>query len=349
MAAPENTGELKALLIAPDRGLASGLAAALEAGRVFRLGGELAAYPAAEALEAHLRETQPEVVLLDVASDFSRAAEILRQLSARKPAIPVVGVHPRNDSDAILQALREGASEFLYAPFDPIIQRQAAARVRRLIEPAATPAPSVARVLAFASAKPGSGASTLAAQSAFALRRRTKEKVLLVDMDLMNATMSFYAQPGRPPVAAVDLAAVTDAAELGPIVERARERYAWTVLDLPAVFHRASLGALPLVDRLYLVTTAELASLHLAHRAAGLLAERGFDRSRVEVLLNRVQKRGGLAPADFAKVLGPPVGRSFPEDSLAVERALAQGEPLAAGSPLARAVEEFADELTRRP
>jgi pilus assembly protein CpaE len=349
MAASEDTRELSALLIAPDRELASGLAAALGEGRAFRLKGEMEVYPAMEALEARLKEMEPEVVLLDVASDFRRAAELLRQMSGARPAIPVIGLHPRNDSDAILRSLREGASEFLCAPFDPIIQRQAAARIRRLIEPAVRAKPGAARVLAFSSAKPGSGASTLAAQTAFAVRRRTEEKIVLADMDLMSATMTFYGQLGdrAVPAAGVDVVAVADASDLGPLVERARRRCGWTVLDLPSVFYRASQAALPLLDRLYLVTTAELASLHLAHRAVNLLAERSFDRDRVEVLVNRVGKRRGLGPADFSKVLGPPARRSFPEDSLAVQRALASGEPLAAGSPLGRAIEDFAEELTR--
>ena len=46
--------------------------------------------------------------------------------------------------------------------------------------------------MAFSSAKPGSGASTLAAQAAFALRRATSQRVLLADFDLMGGMIGFY-------------------------------------------------------------------------------------------------------------------------------------------------------------
>ncbi len=47
-------------------------------------------------------------------------------------------------------------------------------------------------LVAFTSAKPGSGASTLAAQTAFALRRTTSQRVLLADFDLMGGIIGFY-------------------------------------------------------------------------------------------------------------------------------------------------------------
>ena len=47
-------------------------------------------------------------------------------------------------------------------------------------------------VIAFSSAKPGSGASTLATQTAFALRRLTGQRILLADFDLTGGTIGFY-------------------------------------------------------------------------------------------------------------------------------------------------------------
>ena len=44
--------------------------------------------------------------------------------------------------------------------------------------------------MAFTSAKPGSGASSLAAQTAFSLRANTQASVLLVDLDLMGGTLA---------------------------------------------------------------------------------------------------------------------------------------------------------------
>jgi pilus assembly protein CpaE len=137
---------------------------------------------------------------------------------------------------------------------------------------------------------------------------------------------------------------------LGPpalheFLERARGLYDWIVLDLPAVLHRSSLLVLPEADRAYLVTTAELPSLHLARKAVSFLAQLGFGRDRVRVLVNRVERRSALATSDVEKMLNAPVHGSFPEDCSALDRAPAGGEPLPSGSALRREIEEFATAL----
>ena len=47
-------------------------------------------------------------------------------------------------------------------------------------------------MVAFSSSKPGSGASTIATQTAFALQRLTGKRVLLADCDLTGGTIGFY-------------------------------------------------------------------------------------------------------------------------------------------------------------
>ncbi len=60
------------------------------------------------------------------------ATELIRFIAGLKPPVQVVGLHTQNDSDAILQSLRAGATEFLAAPFELASQRDAIARLRRL-------------------------------------------------------------------------------------------------------------------------------------------------------------------------------------------------------------------------
>jgi pilus assembly protein CpaE len=121
--------------------------------------------------------------------------------------------------------------------------------------------------------------------------------------------------------------------------------YDWIVLDLPAVFHRSSLLVLPEADRAYLVTTAELSSLHLARKAVNFLAQLGFGQDRVRVLMNRVERRPALATSDVEKMLNAPVRGTFPDDCPALDRASAGGEALPSGSALRRQIEELATAL----
>src|SRR5260370_40542796 len=159
--------DLTAILIAPDRELARQFSLTLDHTRTFQVLAELKAYPSRQALEVRLRQTKPDVVLLDLASGLDQACDLIRGAISSDQETHVLGLHIRNDSDAILRSLRAGASEFLYAPFEIEIQREAIARLRRLMQPQPIGGVQPGSIIAFSSAKPGPGASTLAAQTAF--------------------------------------------------------------------------------------------------------------------------------------------------------------------------------------
>ena len=354
-ATDSNARQLTALMIAPDRELARQFHEGAAVTRGFQILAELKSYPSEQTLDIRLRQLRPEVVLLDLATDLDRAAGLIRSIAAAHRGVQVIGLHLRNDSAAIVRSLRQGASEFLYAPFEAAIQAQALARIRRIAEPRAQAPQEAGAVAVFASAKPGSGASTLASQTAFALCRGATGRVLLADLDPMNGTVTFYLKAAGPadgplPVrhgidvfpARMSPGDSPDLSHLREILGHARRQYRWILLDLPAIFHRATLLALPEADLAFLVTTAELPSLHLARKAINLLGQLGCGKDRVRVLVNRAAGRSGLGPADVEKILGAPVHHSFPNDYSALDRALVEGQPLEAGCELGRAIERFA-------
>ncbi|MEK7408490.1 MAG: P-loop NTPase [Acidobacteriota bacterium] len=368
--------ELTALMIAPDRQLAEAFARTLPETRAFQIAADLKAYPSRPALETRLRQIRPEVVLLDLATDFAKAAELIGCVAAFRPAVHVIGLHARNDSEVILRSLRLGASEFLCAPFDVAVQREAVARIRRLRLPEPAASQEVGTIVAFASAKPGSGASTLASQTAFALQAVTGGRILLADLDMMGATVSFYLRlttevswlealgagdlsqsrrwgPLVVPTQGLDVLPASSTPDAGAIepsrlqefCEAARRAYDWVILDLPAIFHRLSLLAFTSADQPFLVTTPELPSLHLARKAVRLLAHLGLTRERFRMLVNRVDKGEGLRDTDMERILNCPVHACFPNDFISLERTLSLGRPVEAASALGRSVSGFAGRL----
>jgi DNA-binding NarL/FixJ family response regulator len=97
---------LSAIAIIPDRELAAQLASALERTRSFQVLSEFKSYPSLQTLEIRMRQTKPDVILLDLASDLDQACELIRLVSSLNLRAHVVGLHVRNDSDAILRCLR---------------------------------------------------------------------------------------------------------------------------------------------------------------------------------------------------------------------------------------------------
>ncbi len=371
-----NGREITALIISPNRELADQFSQSVARVRSFQVVSDLKVYPAQQTLEMRLRQLRPDVILVDLATDLNAACELIRYISAQKPPIQVVGLHLKNDSDAILRSLRVGASEFLHAPFDPSTQEAAISRLQRMIQPEPGAERELGKVVVFSSTKPGSGASTLAAQTAFALQRITGKRVLLADFDLMGGTLGFYLKLDQThslvdvlehaermdaklwasmtvsagmievlPSPEMPYSEPVDPGRLHDVLQYARMLYDWVVVDLPSIFNRVSLLALSHSDRAFLVSTSELASLHLARRAIKLLNHLGFDSTRFQMVINRLDKRDGLSGSDLSKLFGSPIDISLPNDYFSLHRVVTLGEALEGDTELGKAVEELASKL----
>jgi pilus assembly protein CpaE len=367
---------LTALSIIPDRGLGSQFASANERSRSFQILSEFDSYPSQQALEVRLRQTRPDVVLLDLATNLDQACDLIRAIGTLSLQTQIVGLHVRNDSDAILRSLRMGASEFLYAPFDVETQNEALARLHRLLEPTPASQTQPGSIVTFSSAKPGSGASTLAAQTAFALRRATSKRVLLADFDLMGGMIGFYLKLSNAkslvdalqaahqlqdshwssfvaPCDGVDILAApeipfvgqVDAGRLHALLEHARLNYDWVIVDLPVVFQRVSLMTISEADRAFLVSTSELPSLHLARKAVTLLEQLGFPRDRFQIMINRIQRRDEITGSDFERLFNCSVGARIPNDHFSLHRAVTLGQAVEGHSDLGKAIQNLAGQL----
>jgi pilus assembly protein CpaE len=368
--------EIAALLISPNRELAQQFLATLPQTRAFQILADLKSYPPIQTLEIRARQLKPQAVLLDLATDPGSAMEIVRFVAALNPPVHVVGLHTHNDSQAILQSLRAGAVEFLYSPFDLATQREAVSRLRRLVTPEVPEEEEAGHTVAFASSKPGSGASTIATQTAFSLHRLTGKRILLADCDLTGGTIGFYLKLSHNyslvdalqhvdhldpalwnslavnyggvdilPAPAVPYAEAVDAARLRLLAEQARGVYDWVVLDLPTVFSPTSLMAIAECERAFVISTADLPSLHLTRKAMNMVGQLGFPKERFHVVVNRMDKRDEIGIGDMEKLFGCEVHASLPNDYFALHRVVTLGQPLGTENELGRAIEQVAQRL----
>jgi pilus assembly protein CpaE len=368
--------QIRALMVSPNRQIADDFLESLGRGRAFEMVGDLRAYPTAANLDTRIRQLRPDVLLIDLSTDLDAASELIRAVTSQTSPVHVIGLHTQNNSEAILRSLRNGASEFLFAPFDISVQEAAIARIQKLLQPAGTER-EAGKVVVFSSAKPGSGASTLAMQTAYALRRSSGKRVLLADFDLTAGSLAFYLNLEAShslvdliqrsdrlndldlwsnatldadgiDVLAAPILPFTDSIEQGGlhrVLEHARMNYEWTVVDLPCIFHRLSLLTLSEADKGFLVATAELASLHLARKAVKLITQLGLDSKKIQVLVNRMEKRTELNSSDLTKLFECQVDTSLPSDPLGLQRGITRGQPLEPDSELGRAVDGLVGKL----
>jgi pilus assembly protein CpaE len=370
-------GELTAILIAQDRELAAAFSSSVDASRAFQIVSDLKGYPPKQTVELRLRQLQPDVVFVDLSSNLDAACEVMQVIAESGVTVSMIGIHSENSSEALLRSLRMGACDFLYAPFEASIQLEVAERLARLKDPDPGAERELGKVLAFASTKPGSGASTLSAQLAFTLKRLTGKRVLLVDLDLMGGTIGFYLKLNHPysfvdaiehhnrlspavwsslvahcsgvdilPAPEAPMAGEVPSDRLHTVLQYARMLYDWIIVDLPTIFTRPSLLMLTEADSMHLVSTSELPSLHLARKAIGMLSLLGLTRDRYKLVVNRVNKRDGIGLGDLEKIFNSPVEAMFPNDYFSLHRVVTLGQPLGHDCELGRAFESLAKKTT---
>ncbi|MCS7044591.1 MAG: AAA family ATPase [Bryobacteraceae bacterium] len=368
---------LTAVLVANDRALAESFLRAAGEAKVFQILAELKGYPAAATLEMRLRQMQPDVVLLDLASDFGAACALIPVAASLQPPVQVVGLHHRPEPDTLIRCFRAGAAEFLSMPFDAAAQREAAARIWRLRQPEPQQPGESGVLVAFSPVKPGAGASTIATQFAFAVRKQAGRRVLLVDLDTLAGAIAFHLKlaptysvldaiarssaldPGAWSAMTVSAGGIDvlaapdqpvgeeiDSNGLHEVLEFSRLLYDWVIVDLPSVFHRLSLFVLSEADAAYLVSTPELPSLHMARRAVGLLGQLGFSRERFQILVNRLDRRADLSVADMEKIFSCPVFAALPDDPASVHRMVTRVEPMGRESEFGRSLEQMVAKAT---
>ena len=364
---------LTAILICPDQQLAAAFLQTVEPLAEISVVGRLADYPSGQVLEERVVSLQPDVVLLDVSSKPEDSQRLVSHIVDYWPQISAVGLSHSNEPDVILRCLRSGAAEFLSSPFRSSDVQQALQRMLRRKSVEMRPG-SRARgsLLAFVPAKGGAGCTTLAGSIAHRIHKAGRQRVLLIDFDLVAGLISFLFRinhpysvmdavkhsgnlddalwsslvcqrngidilpaPERPDPTPVDAYPVQE------VLEYARFAYDYVVVDLGGICDSVSLSTLPLANSVYLVCGRDMPSLFLMRRAVQLLEETGYNREQMRVLVNRFEKRPELSREDMEKIFRAPVHALFPDDSAAVSAALREGVPVGENTDLGRSLGRF--------
>src|SRR5262245_38465022 len=63
-----------------------------------------------------VQQSSPDVVMVALDSDQNKALQLITQLAATVPSLPVLAISGQGDGQSILKALRAGAKEFLTQP-----------------------------------------------------------------------------------------------------------------------------------------------------------------------------------------------------------------------------------------
>jgi pilus assembly protein CpaE len=327
-----------------------------------------------------IKQSQPDVVVISLDSDQAKALGLIQQVSAEYPDVPVLAISARGDGQAILQALRCGAREFLTAP---VVLEELLKALQRLqrgrssdSRPGGEAAPKAdSQVIAVLGSRGGVGCTNLAVNLGATLAQEPGHSVALIDLDLAlgdaDIALDLMADYTLADVALnVDRLDMTflrrslckhacglsllphpvqmeDATliredHLQRVIGLLRASYTHLVLDLSKGFSPTDLTALRMADAVLLVAQLELSSLRNVVRMMLALTADEALANKVHIVLNRVGGENDISIKKAEETIGKPVFWQVPNDPRPVIESRNHGVPLIVHAPKSKVQQSIA-------
>jgi pilus assembly protein CpaE len=318
-----------------------------------------------------INQSSPDVVIISLDSDQTKALQLITQLNQDLPDLPMLAISARGDGQAILQALRSGAREFLTAP---VVLEELLKALKRLTPRSSgesmggvSPNSKVeSMVIAVLGSRGGVGCTSIAVNLAASLAQDPTHSTALIDLDLalgdtdvaldmmadytladvalnierldmtfLRRSLSKHASGVAllPHPVQVEDASLIREEHLQRVINLMRASYTHLVLDLSKSLSGNDLVALRMADVILLVGQLELSSLRNLVRMLLMLSNDDALSSRVKVVLNRVGGETEITLEKAEETIGKPVYWQVPNDAKTMMEARNQGVPLVTHAP----------------
>ena len=334
------------------------------------------------ATDAVLRQVQDqhtEVVLIDVNTENpQRAIRAIELIRATTNDTAIFAIGEMRNPMTIVGAMRAGAGEFIdrMSGADGLIEaftRHSAARSK-------TRSSGKARVFTIINAKGGSGATTLAVNTAVSLQQAHGQTILVdfspighaalhlnarpsfsvldalqnlhrMDTSLLEGLMTqtkdglhLLAAPQQPYVAA------PAPAELARLFDLLVSHYRYVVVDCSGRMDQTTRMLSDLSNAVLMVAQTDVVSLWSAGRIRMFLEE-GNTRNRLRVVMNRYKKIPGFTEEEIEKVTNCKILWKIPNNYQLIAPAIDKGAPVAINDnqEVSRAFRSLADLLAEAP
>ena len=378
---------IKSAVISTDQGLRELLRKVVSADDLGITVGLEVIVPFPEINDSHLeqlRQLAPDLIFLDVSDDPIMGLKFAQFLIEGAPNRRIIALGEPLTPEFLLQAMQAGVSEFLPKPVSEEKVQDAIDRIarkfgHRVEERRREPG----KLLAFFSPKGGAGSTCVATNTAIALHKLTRGKVLLVDLDLELGETALLLGV-EPRFSFVDLVRNfhrVDAGLLASYIERhesgvellsapfhpakaetvtgdqirqilhfLKQHYDWVVVDTSKSFTPPTLATFEQSDTVYLVTNVDLPSLRNITRCLPLLERMGQvkDDDWLRIVVNRYQASDPITLKEIEKTLGISVYWTLANDYEAVMNSINSGKPivLSEKSAFARDMKTFVADIS---
>jgi pilus assembly protein CpaE len=305
-----------------------------------------------------IQDVRAEVVLVDIdPQNVQRAIHAIELIHSNTSEIVIFAIGAMNNPETIVSAMRAGAREYLERSATTESMVEAFTRLAATRSKARTSS-GRARVFAVANAKGGSGATTVAVNTAIALQE-SQSGVLLVDFANLGHTalhlnvrptfgivdalqnlhridtsllqglmtsckngLQLLAGPQQPQVVAPTMS------EMATLFDLLVAHFRYVVVDCSNRVDETARVLSDLSNAVLLVAQADVVSLWSAGRMRSFLDE-GTGRDRVRLVLNRYKKIPGFTDEDVEAATSCKILWKVPNNHQAIAPAIDKGAPVA--------------------
>jgi pilus assembly protein CpaE len=328
-------------------------------------------------------DAEPQIVIVDI-GDFETPLQTLQSLRTVAPNSRLLVISSNTEPQLMIELMRVGVREFLPSP----VSEQALIQAFDRYNSERTLTTQVKRakrgkIYCIASAKHGSGATTVAINLAGTIADRSKRRTALIDLDrplgdvaaYLNVKPSFtvtdalaagqrldsvllesYMQPSHGfhmlagfPEHCAD--ASLSAEKLAHLLEVAQTTFDYTIVDLPTNLDEDQVKVLARSSSTILVIlTPELPAIWRTERLLTYLAK--LDASaKVRIVLNRATRADDITDVDIERLLRTPLYCKLPNEYGACIRAINSGALLGSSNCryLSKAIDSLATDLAALP
>lgn len=293
-----------------------------------------------------------DVVLVGFERDIPRAERLARELIEERVEALLIAVAKKDVSGAAKKAMRVGYDDFITLPEE---SDQLRSKVK---DAAANLAENQAVVVAFMGSKGGVGTSFLAAQ--FAAELAVIHRVLVIDADFSSGDLApmldIIPRTSVPDLLSdpdLDERQLASAAYMHPskvqficqpnqnndgfvatpeamrlLVEVAANAYQYVVIDLGSHLDAGGLAALKIARQVFLVATPDVVAIRDTHRRLAALEAQGIERTKLNLILNKMSDDPSLEPETIEQNLSIEVKGTVRNDPSAVDHAIGEGRLL---------------------
>ena len=326
-----------------------------------------------------MQDQHAEVVLVDVSTqDPQLSIHAIELIRATTSDVAIFAVGDMRDPVTIVGAMRAGAGEYIdrASGTNGLLEaftRYSSARSK-------SRSTGKARVFTVVNAKGGSGATTLAVNTAVAMQQNHGQTILLDFSPVGHASLHLNAHPSFSVMDALQNLHRIDAAlleglmtstkdglhllagpqqpllsapapaELARLFDLLVSHYRYVIIDCSGRMDQTTRLLSDLSNAVLLVTQTDVVSLWSAGRIR-LFLEEGTSRNRLRLVMNRYKKIPGFTEEEIEKVTSCKILWKIPNDYQLIAPAIDRGAPVAGhdNQEVSRAFRSLADLLAQAP